>query len=160
MNGPMIETAQDPTIYQVIREQHRVVAELLAALSREQDVARGQQLFGQVRDALERHARAEEAVFYDVLAQQDAQGKALAKDAERDHSQVRQLLAELEAMRADDAQWAAKVEALTRSVTEHVEFEENTIFAAVEAILDDDQARTLAETFEALESRVEPEAAA
>lgn len=156
----MIETAQDPTIYQVIRDQHRAVAELLAELAAEQDVARGEQLFSQVRDALERHARAEEAVFYDILIQQDAEGKALAKDAERDHSQVRRLLAELEVMRVDHADWAAKVEALTRSVTEHVAFEEDTIFAAVEAILDDDQARTLAETFEALESRVEPEAVA
>ncbi|PCC67148.1 Hemerythrin HHE cation binding domain-containing protein [Nannocystis exedens] len=156
----MIESAQDPTIYQVIRDQHRAIAEQLDALSREQDVARGQQLFAEVRDALERHARAEEAVFYDIFARGDAEGKALAKDAERDHSQVRQQLAELEAMRADDAEWGAKIEALTRSVTEHVEFEEDKLFAAVEELLDDDQARTLAETFEALQSRVEPEAAA
>ncbi|WAS89773.1 hemerythrin domain-containing protein [Nannocystis punicea] len=156
----MIETAQDPTIYQVIRDQHRAISELLAQLSREQDVARGQQLFTRVRDALDRHARAEEAVFYDVLAQHDAEGKKLARDAESDHSDIRRRLAELEVMRADDDAWGSRIEALTENVTQHVEFEENTIFPAMEAFIDDDQARTLAETFEALESRVEPEAAA
>ncbi|MDC0671927.1 hemerythrin domain-containing protein [Nannocystis radixulma] len=153
----MQESAEDPTIYEVIRAEHAGISQLLEELRGED----AEELLATVRDQLERHARAEEAVFYDVLVQSgDEKLRTLAREAEAEHSEVRRLLAELEAMPADDAKWAAVVESLVLAVQRHVEREESEIFAAMEAILDDDQARTLAETFEAMEARVESEEAA
>ena len=155
----MHEAAEDPTIYEVIRSEHARISQLLEALAGE-DADEAEALFTEVRDRLERHARAEEAVFYDILVQSGEQTRALAREAEEEHAEVRRLLAELEGMRASGEAWHKGVASLTLAVQRHVEREENEIFAAVEAILDDDQARTLAETFEAMEARVESEEAA
>ncbi|MCY1059020.1 hemerythrin domain-containing protein [Nannocystis sp. SCPEA4] len=156
----MQESAEDPTIYEVIRAEHAGISQLLEEL-RGEEADEPEELLATVRDQLERHARAEEAVFYDVLVQSgDEKLRTLAREAEAEHSEVRRLLAELEAMPADDAKWAAGVESLALAVQRHVEREESEIFTAMEAILDDDQARTLAETFEAMEARVESEEAA
>lgn len=153
----MNEPAEDPTIYEVIRQEHEEVADMLDALASEEDVEQREESLAELREALERHARAEEAVFYDVLMQHDEETRALARDAEKDHSEVRRLLAVLDATPPEEARWTATLAELTAAVQRHVETEENVIFAAVEAILDDDQARTLAETFEAMETRVQPE---
>ena len=70
---------------------------------------------------------------------------------------MRKTLAELDAIEADDDRWGELVGELTRQVTQHVEVEERDIFAAVRGRIDDDQARTIAETFEATEDRVADE---
>lgn len=152
----MDEPTEDPTIYEVISEEHGEVSELLEELASEVDLDRREELFAEIRDALERHARAEEAVFYDVLAQhEDTRG--LVNKALKEHAEVRRLLGELDAMETDDEGWDDGVSALIRAVQEHVSGEEDEIFTAVRELLDDEQARTLAETFEAMELRVEPE---
>lgn len=157
MDALMNEPSEDPTIYEVIRDDHEDVSDLLEDLANEEDAERRAELFEELRDELERHARAEEAVFYDVLLQRE-DTKGMAREAIREHAEIRRLLAELDDIseRADD-RWDSTLEALAAAVRKHVENEENGIFAAVEGILDIDQARTLAETFEAMELRVEPE---
>lgn len=153
----MNEPSEDPTIYEVIHDDHEGVADLLVDLAREQDVERREELFEELRDELERHARAEEAVFYDVLLQRE-DTREMAREAIRQHSEIRRLLADLAAVAdSTDDRWDSTLEALAAAVRAHVESEENGVFTAVEGLLDIDQARTLAETFEAMELRVEPE---
>lgn len=156
MHPAMTEANDDPTIYEILHEQHLEVSELLEELQSEQDVAQREELFAEIAYQLERHARAEEAVFYDLLLQDD-RTRPLAEHATEDHGEVRRLLAELDAMAADDPRWADSVAALVQAVQDHVATEESKIFAAARDLLDDDQARTLAETFEAIEVRVEEE---
>lgn len=150
----MTEAIDDPTIYEVIHEQHLDVSELLAELTAEQDVAAREELFAEIVYQLERHARAEEAVFYDLL-RGDEKTRPLAEHAQEDHAEVRRLLGELDAMRGDDERWDDTVAALAQAVQDHVATEESKIFEAVRGLIDDDQARTLAETFEAMEARFE-----
>lgn len=152
----MSEPNEDPTIYDVISEEHGDVSDLLDELSREADLERREELYAEARDMLERHARAEEAVFYDILRQRE-DTRELAEKALAEHAEMRRLMSELDAMTTDDEDWDASVAALMRAVQEHVRGEEDQIFTAVRELLDDQQARTLAETFEAIESRVEPE---
>jgi hemerythrin superfamily protein len=152
----MSEPNEDPTIYDVITDEHGDVSDLLDELAREADLDRREELYAEARDMLERHARAEEAVFYDILRQRgDTRG--LVDRALKEHAEMRRLMGELDAMETDDEGWDDGVTALMRAVQEHVRGEEDEIFSAVRELLDDEQARTLAETFEAIESRVEPE---
>lgn len=150
----MKESTDDPTIYEVLTEEHEEVSERLEELANEKDIERREELFEEILYQLERHAQAEEAVFYEVLAQ-NKDTRALAASAVKDHTEVRRLLGKLDSMPADDEHWSATVAALQRAVQEHVATEESEIFAAVRKLLDDDQARTLAETFEAMELRVD-----
>lgn len=156
MHPRMTEPTEDPTIYDVLTAEHEDVAELLEQLAEEEDPAEREELFAEVRFQLERHAQAEEAVFYDLLRSDDKL-RAVADQAQEEHEQVRRTLAELDAMEVDDSRWDETVATLTRLVRQHVEVEERDIFAAVRELIDDDQARTLAETFEAMEERVEDE---
>lgn len=148
----MTEAIDDPTIYEVIHEQHRDVSELLDELTAEQDVAAREELFAEIVYQLERHARAEEAVFYDLLRGHE-RTRSLVEHAQEDHAEVRRLLGELDAMRGDDERWDDTVAALAQAVKDHVSTEESKVFEAVRGLIDDDQARTLAETFEAMEAR-------
>lgn len=154
----MTDPTDDPTIFQVIREQHREVDALLTELMDEDDTGRREELYAEVRYQLERHARAEEAVFYDLLRRED-KTRSLAQRAQEEHAEVRRLLTELDATASDDDLWDDHVAALAQAVREHVAAEESKLFDAVGRLLDDGQARTLAETFEAIEERVEDEPA-
>jgi hemerythrin-like domain-containing protein len=158
MHRRMTEPTDDPTIFQVIREQHREVDELLTALADEEDTGRREELYAELRFQLERHARAEEAVFYDLLRRHD-KTRAMAQHAQADHIEVRRLLAELDATACDDDPWDDLVAALAQAVRAHVATEESKLFDAARRLLDDGQARTLAETFEAVEDRVDDEPA-
>jgi hemerythrin superfamily protein len=158
MHRRMSQPTDDPTIFQVIREQHREVDELLTALVDEDDPGRREELYAELRYQLERHARAEEAVFYDLLRRHD-RSRSLAQRAQEDHVEVRRLLAELDATACDDDRWDDNVAALAQAVRDHVATEESRIFGAARSLLDDGQARTLAETFEAALGRVDDEPA-
>lgn len=154
MNEPKED--EDPTIYEVLTDEHEDVAQLLTQLAEAEDAGEREALFAEVRFQLERHAQAEEVVFYDLL-RRDEETRALVEHAQQEHAEVRETLAELDALEADDDRWGELVAALTRQVTHHVEVEERDIFAAVRERIDDDQARTIAETFEATEDRVADE---
>lgn len=149
---------QDPTIYEILQTEHRTVSTLLEELAdtTEEDVEDRESLFAEVKLNLELHARAEEVVVYDLLRQHE-QTRALAEQAQREHLVVLRLLNTLESMSVAEEDWEAMMADLTANVVSHVEEEENELFAALRSILDDDQARTLAETFEAMKSRLERE---
>lgn len=157
----MISDTQDPTIYEILQTEHRTVSTLLEELAdtTEEDVEDRENLFAEVKLNLELHARAEEVVVYDLLRQHE-QTRALADRAQREHLVVVRLLASLEAMSVDDEDWEAMMADLTANVVSHVEEEESELFTALKQILDDDQARTLAETYEAMKARLEREAEA
>lgn len=157
----MISDTQDPTIYEILQTEHRTVSTLLEELAdtTEEDVEDRESLFAEVKLNLELHARAEEVVVYDLLRQHE-QTRALADRAQREHLVVVRLLASLEAMSVDDEDWEAMMADLTANVVSHVEEEESELFTALQQILDDDQARTLAETYEAMKARLEREAEA
>lgn len=157
----MISDTQDPTIYEILQTEHRTVSTLLEELAdtTEEDVEDRESLFAEVKLNLELHARAEEVVVYDLLRQHE-QTRALADRAQREHLVVVRLLASLEAMSVDDEDWEAMMADLTANVVSHVEEEESELFTALKQILDDDQARTLAETYEAMKARLEREAEA
>jgi hemerythrin superfamily protein len=151
----MTDATADPTIDEVIREQHREIASMLDVLAGEQDPALRGHIATRVRDLIDRHARAEEAVFYDVLLR-DERTRALTERVRADHDEVRRLLDELGAMTGDDPRWDATVIALARFVRDHVAVEERTLFPAVRR-LDREQARALAESFQAVAARVDAE---
>lgn len=87
-------------------------------------------LAARICNALGLHAALEDQVFY------PAAREALAEDAEEcldhaevEHGAVERLIAEIEAARADDPLYDARVHVLGEYVKHHVEEEENDLFA-------------------------------
>lgn len=142
-------TTDDPTLDEVIRAQHREISGLLDALAGEQRVTRREGLVTRLGGLLERHARAEDAVLYDLLTR-DERTRPLAERARQEHAEVRRLLGVFDDMAGDDERWDAAVAALARTVRDHVAIEERVIFPAVRRLLDHDQARALAEAFQSI----------
>lgn len=141
----------DPTIFDVLTEDHRAVARLLERLVTEQDLGRRERLFVEIRQALDLHTRAEETVIFDLLAEQE-HCVPLIQRGWQEHESLRRTLAELDRMAVDDARWPATLDELIRGVVSHVEGEEGELFAAVRGVLDEAQARTVAGTFSAAKS--------
>src|SRR5688500_11762946 len=109
---------------QIIMDEHREVESLFKeyeALS-ETSVKTKQATALEIAKALTLHAEMEETFFYPRLKEQfGSDGDALVDEAYDEHETVKDLIAEIEEMDAEDAQLDEKVKALEANVAHHVE---------------------------------------
>src|SRR3954452_3468534 len=80
--------------------------------------------------ALEVHARIEEEIFYPA-AREAIEQRNLIDEALVEHASAKQLIADIEAMEADDELHDAKVKVLAEQIRHHIEEEENELFPQV-----------------------------
>jgi hemerythrin superfamily protein len=138
------------TIYELLKEDHRLVKSLLAKLAettREQPDRRAE-LIGQVKAELGAHNEAEERVLYATLEQEDETRDAALEGVE-EHRVGSRLLIELDQMRKDNERWKAKFTVFKEILEHHVDEEEDEIFSKAKKVLDDEEARELGARFEA-----------
>jgi len=135
-------------IFRLIMADHAKVSDLFKQLRRQKGSSQNrQQLFAQLKEALELHAYAEEQVFYPALQEVDVT-EDLAFEAMEDHRLVRELLAELATSSIHTPEWNEQLEILEENVEEHVEEEETDIFDAAHQLLTAQQAAELAERWQ------------
>src|SRR5262245_45025222 len=132
-------------IYNLIKKDHQEVASLFRRLKAAEGFSEtSEQLFAQLREELELHARAEEQVWYPAL--REAEGtQELVEEALDDHELVQDLLDELAASRMDDEAWNEKLEVLGEHVEGHIEEEESNIFDVARQLFSVEQAAELAQ---------------
>jgi hemerythrin superfamily protein len=100
----------------------------------------------QITSELQAHATIEEEVFYPAVAAMAAEeGKELVQEAVEEHQQVKQLLAELGQMTAEDDGFDDKVLTLIENVRHHVEEEESEMLPQARQVLGEDRLRQLGE---------------
>jgi hemerythrin superfamily protein len=100
----------------------------------------------QITVELQAHATIEEEVFYPAVAAMAAEeGKELVQEAVEEHQQVKQLLAELGQMTAEDDGFDDKVLTLIENVRHHVEEEESEMLPQARQVLGEDRLRQLGE---------------
>jgi hemerythrin superfamily protein len=135
-------------IYSLIRNDHQEAASLFRRLQAAEGFSEtSEQLFAQLKEALELHAHAEERVWYAAL--REAEGtQELVEEALEDHELVQALLDELAASRMDDEVWHEKLEMLAEHVEDHVEEEEGEIFAVARQFFRAEQAAELAQRWQ------------
>jgi hemerythrin superfamily protein len=108
---------------ELIKQDHRNVERLFTEFLETEDteVDNREDLFQQIETELNAHTEAEEKVFYPAM-----QSKAPDKVQEslREHSQVKQLLAELLDLDFDEDEFPIKFNKLMEDVLHHVEEEE------------------------------------
>lgn len=92
----------------------------------EEDAAK-QELADRICVALTVHAQIEEEIFYHA-AREAIDDDDLLDEAEVEHTSAKQLIAEIQAMKAGDPLFDAKVTVLGEYVNHHVEEEETEMF--------------------------------
>jgi hemerythrin superfamily protein len=99
----------------------------------------------QITQELTAHATIEEEVFYPaVTASAAGEGEELVEEAVEEHQEVKQLLAELGQMTAQDDGFDDKVQTLIDNVRHHVE-EESEMLAKARQVLGAERLRQLGE---------------
>src|SRR5215204_6148296 len=111
--------------------QHRRESE---ALFEQFGRGRGPDVALKICQMLELHAEAEEQIVYPALREGVAGGRALADEAEQQHSQARQLIARIK-QTSDEEHLAALVGELREVVAHHIAEEEGTVFPKMDSDL-------------------------
>ena len=109
----------------LLTEDHRKVESIFTKFKKlkDQDKDEKAELVKQVCTELKIHAQLEEEVFYPAV--RESIEEDLVDEAEVEHSTVKQLVEELEAMEPGDDLYDAKVQVLSEYVEHHVEEEES-----------------------------------
>ena len=136
----------------LLAEEHQRIRELFDAFrDLEADDRRGKQRqFESIADALERHARIEEGIFYPaVRARRTEDAEGITFEAFEEHKIAQTLVAQIRSLPRGDPRKDAKMKVLMESVERHIEEEEDEIFAEA-GELGDDRLEELGERMEAL----------
>jgi len=122
---------------QVLHQEHQMVLALfdqMQATGDDQARLRGH-LFAKIKTALTKHALQEENVIYPALRESNNAHDADALNGE--HGYVKTFLYELENMDPADANWLAKIRTFRALLEEHIRMEEEEVFPALKAALND-----------------------
>jgi hemerythrin superfamily protein len=120
-------------IYDILRNDHRVVMSVIDAIEKTTDAGRRKDMFSYVRTELVMHSKAEEEVFYRPLRQL-SQAAEILEQAEEEHHQIEHLLMELQTTSAEKDSWLESLRALRAVLQRHVAKEESELFAAAKSV--------------------------
>ena len=130
--------------FELLKKDHEKVSGIFEKLdsTTERGVKTREELFTQLKQELDVHARIEEEILYPVL-KEAKETEDLTLEAYEEHNVVKQLLAELEALPKDDETWGAKLTVLKENVEHHVEEEEGELFDGAREVLSREQIEEL-----------------
>lgn len=127
MKFPFI--SQDGNVVEVLRKDHEKVKALFREFESTQSSSDRERIVREALSELERHAVAEEVVFYPAVRDDAPAAADKLDEALEEHHIAKVLIAELKGMSAGDARFAAKFRVLAESVRHHIKEEEAEIFA-------------------------------
>lgn len=114
---------RQPDAIALLKSDHRQVEEWFAQFESARSAERKQKLALQCCQALKVHTRIEEEIFYPAFLQATDE-EDIHHEAEVEHDGAKKLIAEIEASRADDDYYGAKVKVLSEMIKHHVKEEE------------------------------------
>ena len=124
--------AKGPDAIDLLEKDHRAVEKLFAAFEAAKSDARKQDLANQICAALKVHTQIEEEIFYPASREvfTDKQ-EEMVDEAVVEHASAKELIGEIEAMKAGEDLFDAKVKVLSEQIEHHVGEEEKEYFPAV-----------------------------
>lgn len=136
--------------FELLKKDHEKVSGIFEKLepTTERGVKTREELFVQLKQELDVHARIEETILYPVL-KESKETEDITLEAYEEHNVVKQLLAELEEMPKDDESWGAKLKVLQENVEHHVEEEEDEMFKDARKVLSQEEINDLGTRLEA-----------
>jgi hemerythrin-like domain-containing protein len=136
--------------FELLKKDHEKVSGIFEKLDTitERGVKTREELFTQLKQELDVHARIEETILYPIL-KEAKETEDITLEAYEEHNVVKQLLSELDALSKDDETWGAKLTVLKENVEHHVEEEEGEMFKKAKKVLSKDQIEELGAQMEA-----------
>ena len=130
--------------FTLLKADHEKVAGILEKIDATTErAAKGrEELFAQLKNELDVHARIEEEILYPALEEYE-ETRDIALEAYEEHAVVKQLLKELSSQPKDDEQWTAKFTVLKENIEHHVEEEEGEMFKKARKVLSEDEIEEL-----------------
>jgi hemerythrin superfamily protein len=134
----------------ILHEDHQKVDGMITEMLSTKAAAKRGEIFRQMRDALEAHAKAEEKILYKRLEKsQDEEVRKFAFEAGTEHGLVYELLDQLGRARDKSSeQWTAKLTVLQEMIHHHVQEEETTGFSSARSECDKEELEKMATRFE------------
>jgi hemerythrin superfamily protein len=149
-------------IYESLVKDHLKIQSLIRELievGEGGEVRRGKLLIEEIRDELIPHARAEEAIFYNVIGAVE-QGNAqplVLHHGYQEHIEAETVLRALQAKDTIDPEWKMLARKFQKAVEEHIKEEEGEIFQTARELISDLDAEMMAKAFEELKPQVQKE---
>ena len=136
--------------FELLKKDHKKVSDLFAKLDEttERGVKTREELFAQLKQELDVHARIEEQIFYPAIKEAE-ETHEITLEAIEEHNVVKQLLSELETLPVSEETWTAKLTVLKENVEHHVEEEEDEMFPKAKKVLSEEQVEALGTRMEA-----------
>lgn len=130
---------------QLIRKDHATVKALFRRFEKADRTSERQKLGQEIIEELSVHAVIEEQLIYPLLREREVRLEDRVLNALEEHHAVKLVLAELDTLNADHERFRAKVHVVRESVEMHIEEEEGKLLPRLEAVLDADESKSLAE---------------
>jgi hemerythrin superfamily protein len=130
-----------------LKEDHRKVKTLFQEMRKTSDRSKQKEIFDKIDTELEMHTHIEETIFYPAIEEQE-ELKDMVTQALAEHHQAKELLEQLETLRADDHDFGSKLQQLMEAVEHHVEEEEEEMFPKIREVFDEDELEQLGEDLE------------
>jgi hemerythrin superfamily protein len=140
-------------IVELVLEDHQAVEVLFDKLQSATGAVEQASLYAQVKDALERHASAEEEVLYPRVRKEVPDGKDEAKDAKEEHDQIRASLKEVDEHEAGTELFTLAVAQLVATTKHHVGVEEAELLPDFRANSEASERDILGRKFEEAKAR-------
>jgi iron-sulfur cluster repair protein YtfE (RIC family) len=130
--------------FTLLKQDHEKVAGIMEKIdgTTERATKGREELFTQLKNELDIHARIEEEILYPTLEEYE-ETRDISLEAYEEHALVKQLLEELAAAPKDDERWTAKFTVLKENVEHHVEEEEGEMFKKARKVLSEDEIENL-----------------
>ena len=130
--------------FTLLKNDHEKVAGILEKIdaTTERALKGREELFTQLKNELDVHARIEEEILYPALEEFE-ETRDISLEAYEEHALVKQLLEELAVAPKDDEQWTAKFTVLKENIEHHVEEEEGEMFPKARKVLSEDDIEQL-----------------
>jgi hypothetical protein len=145
--------------FQLLKEDHKKVSGIFEQL--EPTTERAQktrtELFAQLKQELDIHAKIEESIFYPSI-KQAAETREIVLEGFEEHHVIKMLLGELESLPVDTEQWTAKLKVLQENVEHHVEEEEEEMFQKARDVLSEEQITNLGTQMEEMKRQLQQQA--
>ncbi|QHJ12169.1 hypothetical protein FX988_02420 [Paraglaciecola mesophila] len=131
-------------IFEALRKDHDVQRDLMDTLLNTSGKSEQRVLaFSQLKDALERHALAEERYFYAPLMKSDKMVDP-SRHAISEHHEIDEMIEKLDATDMSSSAWLAHMKSLQHLVLHHLDDEEQQFFQMAGKVLNETQKDTLA----------------
>lgn len=136
----------------LLEQQHHQIRLLLTHVSDAPDGTIRQEQFDRLREMLAVHETAEELVVRPITRKDVPNGAAIAQSRMDEENQAKQVLAKLESLGADNAEFAQLFAQFRADVEEHAQHEEAEEFVELRAHTDSETQATMADRIRKAES--------